>query len=192
MSGIWQVLQPEEKRLIVDNFTVHNFKKNQIIYSEGDTPEHLWCLFKGKVKKYKDGVGGRVQILRLIRPVQYFGYRMTCPAQYIWTALFGVLSFGSVAFFSWGQLYEGYASLMQILINIAFCCILLRGSILQKIFVSAFTMGLVAVIATFTALLVAKLSGNNVALLLSRFNSVRIISILITKLLFFVITRIFA
>lgn len=122
--------------------------------------------------------------------VQYFGYRMTCPAKYIWTALFGVLSFGSVSFFSWGQLYEGYASLMQILINIAFCCILLRGSILQKIFVSAFTMGLVAVIATFTALLVAKLSGNNVTLLLSRFNSVRIISILITKLLFFVITRI--
>lgn len=122
--------------------------------------------------------------------VQYFGYRMACPAKYIWTALFGVLSFGSVAFFSWGQMYEGYASLVQILINIAFCCILLRGSILQKIFVSAFTMGLVAVIATFTALLVAKLSGNNVALLLSRFNSVRIISILITKLLFFVITRI--
>ena len=122
--------------------------------------------------------------------VQYFGYRMAGPAKYIWTALFGVLSFGSVAFFSWGKLYEGYASLVQILINIAFCCILLRGSILQKIFVSAFTMGLVAVIATFTALLVAKLSGNNVTLLLSRFNSVRIISILITKLLFFVITRI--
>ena len=122
--------------------------------------------------------------------VQYFGYRMACPAKYIWTALFDVLSFGSVAFFSWGKLYEGYASLVQILINIAFCCILLRGSILQKIFVSAFTMGLVAVIATFTALLVAKLSGNNVTLLLSRFNSVRIISILITKLLFFVITRI--
>lgn len=115
---------------------------------------------------------------------------MAWPAKYIWTALFDVLSFGSVAFFSWGKLYEGYASLVQILINIAFCCILLRGSILQKIFVSAFTMGLVAVIATFTALLVAKLSGNNVALLLSRFNSVRIISILITKLLFFVITRI--
>lgn len=115
---------------------------------------------------------------------------MAWPAKYIWTALFDVLSFGSVALFSWGKLYEGYASLVQILINIAFCCILLRGSILQKIFVSAFTMGLVAVIATFTALLVAKLSGNNVALLLSRFNSVRIISILITKLLFFVITRI--
>lgn len=32
-------------------------------------------LLKGKVKKTKEGVGGRVQILRLIRPVQYFGYR---------------------------------------------------------------------------------------------------------------------
>lgn len=32
-------------------------------------------MLKGKVKKFKDGVGGRIQILRLIRPVQYFGYR---------------------------------------------------------------------------------------------------------------------
>ena len=46
-----------------------------MIYAEGEQPEHLWCLFKGKVKKTKKGVGDRVQILRLIRPVQYFGYR---------------------------------------------------------------------------------------------------------------------
>ena len=36
---------------------------------------HLWCLLKGKVKLYKDGIGGRQQILRLYRPIQYFGYR---------------------------------------------------------------------------------------------------------------------
>lgn len=75
MGDIWQLLDGSEKRLITDNFELHNFKKNQIIYAEGDTPEHLWVLLKGKVKKYKDGIGGRVQILRLIRPVQYFGYR---------------------------------------------------------------------------------------------------------------------
>lgn len=46
-----------------------------MIYAEGEEPEYLWCLLQGKVKKYKDGVGGRVQILRLIRSVQYFGYR---------------------------------------------------------------------------------------------------------------------
>jgi CRP-like cAMP-binding protein len=33
------------------------------------------CLFKGKVKIFKSGVGGRSQIIRIIRPVQYFGYR---------------------------------------------------------------------------------------------------------------------
>lgn len=75
MAEIWSVLRPDEKRIITDNLQIHHYKKNQIIYAEGDEPEYLWCLFKGKVKKYKEGVGGRAQILRLIRPVQYFGYR---------------------------------------------------------------------------------------------------------------------
>ncbi|MDE6795065.1 MAG: Crp/Fnr family transcriptional regulator, partial [Muribaculaceae bacterium] len=45
------------------------------IYAEHEEPENLWVLLKGKVKMYKSGVGDRVQILRLYRPVQYFGYR---------------------------------------------------------------------------------------------------------------------
>ena len=69
------MLRNDEKRLITDNFVIHNFKKNQIIYAETEEPEYLWCLLKGKVKMYKKGIGERVQILRLYRPVQYFGYR---------------------------------------------------------------------------------------------------------------------
>ena len=75
MAEIWSILSPDEKRIVTDNLQIHSFKKNQLIYAEGDEPEYLWCLLKGKVKKIKEGVGGRVQILRLIRPVQYFGYR---------------------------------------------------------------------------------------------------------------------
>lgn len=75
MAEIWSILTNEEKRIVADNLSIHSFKKNQIIYAEGDQPEYLWCLLKGKVKKTKEGVGGRIQILRLIRPVQYFGYR---------------------------------------------------------------------------------------------------------------------
>lgn len=75
MAEIWSILTPEEKRVVADNLQIHSFKKNQLIYAEGETPENLWCLLKGKVKKTKEGVGGRVQILRLMRPVQYFGYR---------------------------------------------------------------------------------------------------------------------
>ena len=75
VAEIWTVLEPDEKRKIIDSFVIHNYKKNQMIYAEGEDPEFLWCLLTGKVKKFKDGIGGRVQILRLIRPVQYFGYR---------------------------------------------------------------------------------------------------------------------
>ena len=75
MAEIWTILEPDEKRKIIDSFVIHNYKKNQMIYAEGEDPEFLWCLLTGKVKKFKDGIGGRVQILRLIRPVQYFGYR---------------------------------------------------------------------------------------------------------------------
>lgn len=75
MYEIWSVLSGDEKRKVIDSFSLHHFKKNQIIYAEREQPEYLWCLLKGKAKLYKDGVGGRQQIVRLIRPVQYFGYR---------------------------------------------------------------------------------------------------------------------
>ena len=73
MSDFWALLDSEEKRIISDNFHIHNFKKNEVIYNEGDQPLHLMYLIKGKVKLYKKGNGS--QIVRLIRPVQYFGYR---------------------------------------------------------------------------------------------------------------------
>lgn len=75
LSEMWGVLRPEEKRIITDNFELKEFRKNEIIYSEEETPEFLWCLLRGKVKMYKNGIGARSQILRLYRPVQYFGYR---------------------------------------------------------------------------------------------------------------------
>ena len=75
MAAIWSILTMDEKHQITDNFVIHNFKKNQIIYAEKDEPQFLWTLMKGKVKMFKDGIGGRQQILRLYRPIQYFGYR---------------------------------------------------------------------------------------------------------------------
>lgn len=75
LSEIWAVLDNEEKHKIIDAFSIKTFNRNQIIYAEKDTPKYLWVLIKGKVKLYKEGIGGRPQILRLIRPVQYFGYR---------------------------------------------------------------------------------------------------------------------
>lgn len=75
LSDLWNALKPDEKRIVTDNFKYETYKKNQIIYAENEIPENLFCLLDGKVKMYKSGIGDRVQILRLYRPVQYFGYR---------------------------------------------------------------------------------------------------------------------
>lgn len=75
LSDIWKALTPDEKRVVTDNFKYERYKRNQMIYAESETPENLYCLLEGKVKLFKSGIGDRAQILRLYRPVQYFGYR---------------------------------------------------------------------------------------------------------------------
>jgi len=68
-------LSTEQREYLMSNFSLQNYKKNETIYCEGEAPTHLMCLLTGKVKIYKDGVGGRSQIIRMIKPVEYFGYR---------------------------------------------------------------------------------------------------------------------
>lgn len=75
LTDLWNALKSDEKRIITDNFKYETYRKNQIIYAENERPENLFCLLEGKVKMFKSGIGERVQILRLYRPVQYFGYR---------------------------------------------------------------------------------------------------------------------
>lgn len=75
ISELWKVLLPDQKRIVSENLILRQYKKGEIIYPEGSEPENLWILLKGKVKKYKSGIGDRVQIIRLYRPVQYFGHR---------------------------------------------------------------------------------------------------------------------
>ena len=75
LSEVWRVLTEKERDILRNNSKIQHFKRNELIYCEGDEPKEMMCLLKGKVKIYKDGVGGRSQIIRMIKPVQYFGYR---------------------------------------------------------------------------------------------------------------------
>lgn len=72
---MWTPLTMEQRDFLSSNFTLQNYKKNETIYCEGESATHLMCLLTGKVKIFKDGVGGRSQIIRMIKPVEYFGYR---------------------------------------------------------------------------------------------------------------------
>lgn len=75
LGDMLQVLNEEQRVELLRNYEVQTFKKNECIYCEGDRPQALMCLIRGKVKIFKEGVGGRNQIIRMIKPGEYFAYR---------------------------------------------------------------------------------------------------------------------
>ncbi len=75
ISDLCNPLNDEQRNLLNKHLTIRTFKKNEPIYSEGEQPIHLMCLLSGKVKIFKNGVGNRNQIIRVIKPVEYFAYR---------------------------------------------------------------------------------------------------------------------
>lgn len=75
LKDICRLLSDKEQTLFLSALRLKRFKKNETIYREGDRPDDLLCLLSGKVKIYRDGIGGRGLINRVLRPVQYFGYR---------------------------------------------------------------------------------------------------------------------
>lgn len=75
IADLWQPLNEEQRAMLANDFTIQRFRKNETIYCEGEKATHIMCLLSGKVKIVKDGVGGRTQIIRVIKPVEYFAYR---------------------------------------------------------------------------------------------------------------------
>lgn len=75
ISDMLDTLTEEQRDILTDHISVVKYKKNDIIYKEGDLPTNLLCLVSGKVKIYKDGVGGRPQIMRVLGETEYFAYR---------------------------------------------------------------------------------------------------------------------
>ena len=75
LSDIVCILSEEEKNVLRKNLFIQHYKKNEVIYSERDVPTHMLCIISGKVKIFTAGISGRTQIIRVIKPVEYFGYR---------------------------------------------------------------------------------------------------------------------
>ena len=75
LAAITDLLTEQEKETLLQQSNIQLYRKNEVIYSEGEVPHYLFCLISGKVKIYKEGVGGRAQIVRVVKPVEYFGYR---------------------------------------------------------------------------------------------------------------------
>ena len=73
--SLFKGLSQKEKETIVQHHTLNFIKKGKLLFKEGEKSRGLICLASGKVKVFTEGVGGREQILRMVRPQGYIGYR---------------------------------------------------------------------------------------------------------------------
>ena len=75
ISELWCLLSADEREKMLERMTIHTYRKNEEIYFEGQEAHSLMCLISGRVKIYRNGKTGRKQIMRVITPVQFFGFR---------------------------------------------------------------------------------------------------------------------
>ena len=75
IKELWELLTEQQRFFLMNHVSLERFKKNEFIYHENETPEFLFCLSRGKIKIFKEGIGGRSQIVRMAKPEGFFGYR---------------------------------------------------------------------------------------------------------------------
>ena len=82
IAEMWAPLTQAEKRVLLHDIHIKNFKKNHFIYKASDLPTRMMVLIQGKVKIYKLGRNGRSQIIRAIKPMEFLALELTLPMSY--------------------------------------------------------------------------------------------------------------
>ena len=72
--SLFSDLPDKEKEFLLQDYVCTSLRKGEIIFHEVSRPAGLYCLACGKVKVYKQGIGGREQIVRMVRPQGLIGY----------------------------------------------------------------------------------------------------------------------
>ena len=75
LNPLWATLTEQERLRLSRQVELVHYAKNEIIHFDGEESRCLWMLLRGKVRIYKEGIGQRPQIIRLLKPYDIFGYR---------------------------------------------------------------------------------------------------------------------
>jgi CRP/FNR family transcriptional regulator, polysaccharide utilization system transcription regulator len=67
-------LNQKEKEALIHHHVCVQYKKGDLLLMDGETPSGLLCLAAGKVKVFKEGVGGREQIIKMVSPQGFIGF----------------------------------------------------------------------------------------------------------------------
>jgi len=72
--SVFRDLPDKEKEFLLQNHSCISLKKGEMIFHEGNRAAGVYCLASGKVKVYEEGIGGREQIIRMVRPQGLIGF----------------------------------------------------------------------------------------------------------------------
>ncbi len=72
---ILSLLTPEQLEFVREKHSCSFYKRNDVLFKDGDDPIGLLILSDGKVKVFREGVGRREQIVRMVKPFGLMGYR---------------------------------------------------------------------------------------------------------------------
>lgn len=74
-EAIFAKLTPEQREYVRERHSCAYYKKNDVLFKEEDEPIGLLVLCDGKVKVFREGVGRREQIVRMVKPYGLMGFR---------------------------------------------------------------------------------------------------------------------
>jgi CRP-like cAMP-binding protein len=78
LEGLQHLIQTSTNNNTLQSITedrnINKYKKKQIVYSEGNHPNRLYYILKGKVKTYKTNEDGKELVTELYSPGDFLGY----------------------------------------------------------------------------------------------------------------------
>ena len=78
IDGLQQLMQASDSKKILQSFTedrnINKYKKKQTIYTEGNHPNRLYYILKGKVKTYKTNDDGKELVTDIFSTGDFVGY----------------------------------------------------------------------------------------------------------------------
>lgn len=81
LSAMWSTLTEQEREYVSQHTDMVRYEKNENIHLDGEDSAYVWVLLSGKVRIYKEGIGQRMQIIRMLKPHDIFGYRAVIAAE---------------------------------------------------------------------------------------------------------------
>jgi CRP/FNR family transcriptional regulator, polysaccharide utilization system transcription regulator len=74
-DSVFKGLNAKDKEVVSEHNTVTYVRKGESLFREGEKSRGLVFLASGKAKVFKEGVGGRDQIIKMVKQDEFIGYR---------------------------------------------------------------------------------------------------------------------